>query len=119
MLVDLARALKLSADELLGLTPLRDTPSPKIARLLERMERLAELPDAEQRAVLKVVDGFLDRTAGRSPAGVRPRRRGRNAKQAESRAAKEKPGRSTGRASCIRSAACRYGHRSVAIPATP
>jgi transcriptional regulator with XRE-family HTH domain len=70
MLVDLARALKVSADELLGLTPLRDTPSPKVARLLKRVERLAELPDAEQRAVLKVVDGFLD---SYSPA--KPRRR--------------------------------------------
>jgi transcriptional regulator with XRE-family HTH domain len=59
MLVDLGRALKVSADGLLGLTPLRETPSPKVARLLKRIERLAELPDAEQRAVLKVVDGFL------------------------------------------------------------
>lgn len=60
MLVELARALQVSADELLGLAPLRDTPSPKVARLLKRIERLAELPAAEQRAVLKVVDGFLD-----------------------------------------------------------
>ena len=60
MLVDLAQALHVSADELLGLAPLRDTPSPKAARLLKRIERLAALPAAEQRAVLKVVDGFLD-----------------------------------------------------------
>lgn len=60
MLVDLARALRVTADELLGLKPLRATPSPKVARLLKRLERLAELPPAEQRAVLKVVDGFLD-----------------------------------------------------------
>jgi len=60
MLVELARALQVSADELLGLAPLRDTPSPKVARLLKRIERLAELHAAEQRAVLKVVDGFLD-----------------------------------------------------------
>jgi hypothetical protein len=65
-----SRALHVSADELLGLAPLRDTPSPKVARLLKRIERLAELPDAEQRAVLKVVDGFLDSF---SPA--KPRRR--------------------------------------------
>ena len=70
MLVELARALQVSADELLGLAPLRDTPSPKVARLLKRIERLAELPAAEQRAVLKVVDGFLD-----SFTPVRARRR--------------------------------------------
>lgn len=60
MLIDLARALRVSSDELLGLAPLRDTPSPKVARLLKRLERLADLPPTEQRAVLKVVDGFLD-----------------------------------------------------------
>lgn len=60
MLVDLSRALQVTTDELLGLKPLRATPSPKVARLLKRLERLAELPPAEQRAVLKVVDGFLD-----------------------------------------------------------
>jgi transcriptional regulator with XRE-family HTH domain len=60
MLVDLARALDVTSDELLGLQPMRVTPSPKVARLLKRLERLAELPPAEQRAVLKVVDGFLD-----------------------------------------------------------
>ena len=70
MLVDLARTLRVSADELLGLAPLRDTPSPKVARLLKRVERLADLPDAEQRAVLKVVDGFLD-----SFTPTKPRRR--------------------------------------------
>lgn len=70
MLVDLARALRISTDELLGVTPVSDTPSPKVARLLKRIERLAELPDAEQRAVLKVVEGFLD---SYSPA--KPRRR--------------------------------------------
>ena len=31
-----------------------------VARLLKRLERLADLPPAEQRAVLKVLDGFLD-----------------------------------------------------------
>lgn len=70
MLVDLARALHVSADELLGLAPLRDTPSPKVARLLKRIERLATLPAAEQRAVLKVVDGFLDSFSSTTP---RPR----------------------------------------------
>ncbi len=57
--------------------PLRATPSPKVARLLKRVERLAELPPAEQRAVLKVVDGFLD-----AHTTARPRRRASRAPHA-------------------------------------
>ena len=68
MLVDLARVLGVSTDELLGVTPLRDTPRPKVARLLKRLERLADLPPAEQRAVLKVVDGFLDSFTPATPS---------------------------------------------------
>jgi len=57
---DLAHALHVTTDELLGVKPLRATPNPQVARLMKRLERLAELPPAEQRAVLKVVEGFLD-----------------------------------------------------------
>lgn len=60
LLVGFARALKVSADELLGLTPLRETTSPKTARLLKRLRRIEELPPADQRAVLKLVDAMLD-----------------------------------------------------------
>lgn len=76
MLVDLARALQVTTDELLGVKPLRDTPNPKVARLLMRLERLAELPPAEQRAVLKVVEGFLDgHSVQRRTPGARARRK--------------------------------------------
>jgi hypothetical protein len=50
--------------------PRIEAPSPTGARLLKRIERRAELPDAEQRALLKAVDGFLD-----SFSPVKPRRR--------------------------------------------
>jgi len=60
MLVDLARALSVTADELLGLAPVRATPSLKAARLLKRLQRIEELPPADQRAVLKLVDAMLD-----------------------------------------------------------
>jgi transcriptional regulator with XRE-family HTH domain len=60
MLVDLARALKTSTDELLGLRPLTEKTSPKTARLLKRLQRIEELPPADQRAVLKLVDAMLD-----------------------------------------------------------
>jgi hypothetical protein len=66
MLVDLARALGITADELLGMAPVREKISPKTARLLKRLRRIEELPPADQRAVLTLQDtGFSF-----SPSGV-------------------------------------------------
>ena len=59
ILVDLARALGVSTDELLGIRPTKAKTSPKAARLLNRLQRVAELPPADQRAVLKFVDALL------------------------------------------------------------
>lgn len=56
MLVDLAKALKVSADELLELKSVREKTSPKQPRFLKLLERVDELPPADQRAVLKFVD---------------------------------------------------------------
>ena len=60
MLADLARALTVSADELLGLTPMTAKQPPKTARLLKRLQKVAELPAADQRTVLKLVDALHD-----------------------------------------------------------
>jgi transcriptional regulator with XRE-family HTH domain len=49
LLVALARSLKVSTDELLGVKPVRDTLAPKTARLLKRLRRIEELPPADQR----------------------------------------------------------------------
>ena len=68
LLVDPAHALRVSTDELLGVTPVRDTLSPKTARLLKRLRRLEELPPADQRAVLKLVDAMLDTRRRSTPA---------------------------------------------------
>lgn len=68
MLVDLARALTVSTDELLGVTPVREKTPPKTARLLKRLRRIAELPPADQRAVLKLVDAMLDTRRRSTPA---------------------------------------------------
>jgi len=38
----------------------RETLSPKTARLLKRLRRVEELPPADQRAVLKLVDAMLE-----------------------------------------------------------
>lgn len=58
MLVDLAQALEVATDELLGLKPMEKRVSPKKARLLKRLEKVAELPPPDQRAVLKMVDAL-------------------------------------------------------------
>jgi hypothetical protein len=58
MLAELAQALKVSADELLGLKPVSEKAAPKTARLLKRLQKVAELPAADQRTVLKLVDAL-------------------------------------------------------------
>jgi transcriptional regulator with XRE-family HTH domain len=73
LLVDLARALKVSSDVLLGLAPIADKTSPKTARLLKRLRRIEELPPADQRAVLKLVDAMLE-TRRRSAPSSRKRK---------------------------------------------
>jgi hypothetical protein len=43
ILVEQAKALRVSTDELLGVKPIRETLSPKTARLLKRLRRVEEL----------------------------------------------------------------------------
>ena len=71
VLVELAKALRVSTDELLGVRPVRETLSPT-ARLLKRLRRVEELPPADQRAVLKLVDAMLETRRRSTPP---PRRR--------------------------------------------
>jgi len=59
LLADLAVALQVSADELLGLKPVKTKASPKSARLLKRLQQVERLPAADQRAVLKFVDALV------------------------------------------------------------
>jgi transcriptional regulator with XRE-family HTH domain len=44
ILAPLARALKVSTDELLGLAPLTETMRPRTARLMKRLQQIEELP---------------------------------------------------------------------------
>jgi len=62
LLVDLARALRVSTDEMLGAKPLKEKASPRRARLLKKLQRVEELPAADQRAVLKFVDALVTST---------------------------------------------------------
>jgi transcriptional regulator with XRE-family HTH domain len=61
MLVDLAKALRVSTDQLLGLKTPKEKKSPKTARLLKRLQKVEQLPPTDQRVVLKLVDGLLER----------------------------------------------------------
>ena len=57
-----------------GVRPVRETLSPKTARLLKRLRRVEELPPADQRAVLKLVDAMLE-TRRRSTPPIPARKR--------------------------------------------
>lgn len=59
MLVDVARALRVSTDQLLGLKPAKEKTSPRAARLLKRLRKIEALRPADQRTVLKVLDSLL------------------------------------------------------------
>jgi hypothetical protein len=58
LLAKLARTLEVSADELLGLKPGKETTSRKQARLRKRLRKVEQLPPADQRTVLKFVDAL-------------------------------------------------------------
>jgi hypothetical protein len=67
LLVELAKALEISTDELLGVEPLTETINAKQARLRKRLRRVEELPTADQRTILKLVDALvISREVGES-----------------------------------------------------
>jgi hypothetical protein len=73
LLADLTRALKVSADELLGLKAVTEKTTPKAAGLLKRLQKITDLPPADQRTVLKLLDALHEsrlRTSGRAPKPV-------------------------------------------------
>ena len=57
-LVKLARALNTSPDAILG-EGNGHPPRPKSAKILRRLHRIEQLPDAQQDAVLKIIDGII------------------------------------------------------------
>jgi len=59
VLAKLAEALKASADALLGREPIKNGTSPRTARLLKRLKKVEELPPADQRTVLKLVEALV------------------------------------------------------------
>jgi transcriptional regulator with XRE-family HTH domain len=67
LLAPLATALRVTTDELLGLAPLTENMRPRTARLMKRLQQIEELPPAEQRAVLKMVDALLEHRRATPP----------------------------------------------------
>jgi len=59
LVVLLSKALNVSADELLGIKPIKnngDKPSLKFTR---RMKQIESLPPSQQKALLKTIDAFI------------------------------------------------------------
>lgn len=60
LLVDLAHALKVSTDELLGVKPLRKKARTPDSRMLRRLQQLEKLDSATRRQVIQVIDTYLE-----------------------------------------------------------
>lgn len=71
MLVELADALGVSVDQLLGRKPLKQTMTPRTARLLNRLRRIEELPPKDQKQILDHLEALILKNA----SGRRPSRR--------------------------------------------
>jgi transcriptional regulator with XRE-family HTH domain len=60
LLPDLARALSLSTDELLGVAPLKKAAKPANSRLQRRLQQIEKLNAAEKRRILQVIDTLIE-----------------------------------------------------------
>jgi transcriptional regulator with XRE-family HTH domain len=59
MLVRLAKALRVSADELLGVQPASQNGAPVSRRVLRRLQAIDQLPKRDQDALFRTIDAFL------------------------------------------------------------
>ena len=65
-LIDLAQALKVSTDELLGIKPLkveRIDSDPEVRRLWKRFQQITGLPEKDQRAVIRLISSLVSMSA--------------------------------------------------------
>ena len=56
----LAKALKVTADELLGLQPVSEEGSAATLRLRKKLRKVETLPPNDQKTVLRIVDALLE-----------------------------------------------------------
>ena len=63
IVVQLARALSVTADELLGLKPPKKAPEiiedPKTKRLWKKFQQVRQLPEKDQRAVIRLINSVV------------------------------------------------------------
>ncbi len=59
MIVRFAKALEVSADELLGLTNSKDKGNGASLKLMRRMKKIEALPLTQQKTLLRTIDTFL------------------------------------------------------------
>jgi transcriptional regulator with XRE-family HTH domain len=59
MIVRLAKALRVSADELLGVQPASQNGAPVSRRVLRRLQAIDQLPKRDQDALFRTIDAFL------------------------------------------------------------
>jgi len=63
LIVELARILGVSADELLGLEKPRGNGAVKNRQILRRLQQLDRLPKRDQQALLRTIDAFLSKVS--------------------------------------------------------
>ncbi|CAG0989980.1 hypothetical protein GPROT1_02935 [Gammaproteobacteria bacterium] len=71
VVVELAKVLKVSANELLGLEPVwldRSKEDPEARRLWKKFQQVMTLPEKDRRAVIRLVNSLVE-TKGRVAAG--------------------------------------------------
>jgi transcriptional regulator with XRE-family HTH domain len=70
LLTQIAQALKITADELLGRAPLKKEPKPRNTRLQRRLGQIEQLGAKEKRQVLQLLDTFIEREKLKKKVGM-------------------------------------------------
>jgi hypothetical protein len=69
LLVQIAKALKVSTDELLGTAPLKKEPKPRNTRLERRLQQIEQLGAKERRQVMQFLDTVIEHEKLRRKVG--------------------------------------------------
>ena len=69
LLPEIAKALGVSTDALLGVTSITKKAAPRSTRLQRRLQQLENLDPREKRQVLQIIDSFIERDRLKRRAG--------------------------------------------------
>jgi transcriptional regulator with XRE-family HTH domain len=61
LLGEIARALRMTTDELLGVAPIKKVARPADSRLHRRLQQIEQLDPTEKRQALQLLDAFIER----------------------------------------------------------